>query len=76
MPLNQLPVPGQPLPVNSPPLRPRTLDGCILDVLEAEKANQGFIRRASSLEGLEKQKQNDLDISNDASGGQCYYIKN
>ncbi|XP_076094597.1 voltage-gated inwardly rectifying potassium channel KCNH6-like isoform X5 [Mytilus galloprovincialis] len=68
MPLNQLPVPGPDFPINSPPLRHRPVDGCILDVMEAEKASQGFIRRASSLEGIETQKQNDLDRTSDNSG--------
>ncbi|CAC5406765.1 Potassium voltage-gated channel unc-103,Potassium voltage-gated channel subfamily H member 2,Potassium voltage-gated channel subfamily H member 4,Potassium voltage-gated channel subfamily H member 5,Potassium voltage-gated channel subfamily H member 7,Potassium voltage-gated channel subfamily H member 1,Potassium voltage-gated channel protein eag,Potassium voltage-gated channel subfamily H member 8,Potassium voltage-gated channel subfamily H member 6,Potassium voltage-gated channel subfamily H member 3 [My len=68
MPLNQLPVPGPDFPINSPPLRHRPVDGCILDVMEAEKASQGFIRRASSLEGIETQKQNDLDRTSENSG--------
>ncbi|CAC5406768.1 Potassium voltage-gated channel unc-103,Potassium voltage-gated channel subfamily H member 2,Potassium voltage-gated channel subfamily H member 4,Potassium voltage-gated channel subfamily H member 5,Potassium voltage-gated channel subfamily H member 7,Potassium voltage-gated channel subfamily H member 1,Potassium voltage-gated channel protein eag,Potassium voltage-gated channel subfamily H member 8,Potassium voltage-gated channel subfamily H member 6,Potassium voltage-gated channel subfamily H member 3 [My len=75
MPLNQLPVPGPDFPINSPPLRHRPVDGCILDVMEAEKASQGFIRRASSLEGIETQKQNDLDRTSENSGGIGNHIK-
>ncbi|CAG2247385.1 KCNH7 [Mytilus edulis] len=75
MPLNQLPVPGPDFPINSPPLRHRPVDGCILDVMEAEKASQGFIRRASSLEGIETQKQNDLDRTSDNSGGSSPEIR-
>ncbi|CAC5406767.1 Potassium voltage-gated channel unc-103,Potassium voltage-gated channel subfamily H member 2,Potassium voltage-gated channel subfamily H member 4,Potassium voltage-gated channel subfamily H member 5,Potassium voltage-gated channel subfamily H member 7,Potassium voltage-gated channel subfamily H member 1,Potassium voltage-gated channel protein eag,Potassium voltage-gated channel subfamily H member 8,Potassium voltage-gated channel subfamily H member 6,Potassium voltage-gated channel subfamily H member 3 [My len=75
MPLNQLPVPGPDFPINSPPLRHRPVDGCILDVMEAEKASQGFIRRASSLEGIETQKQNDLDRTSENSGGSSPEIR-
>jgi hypothetical protein len=70
MPLNQLPVPDSSFLINSPPIRHRNVDGCILDVMEAEKSSQGFFRRASSLEGLEKQKQIVMDKNSDNNSGQ------